>query len=104
VKEWRWLTSAWGKAVKRGGNFSRPVAFIPQRRERECVVPHVDDRTATSSWTIGARRALGFPLSESLIGGPRLTFERWRESEAVSGRTVPRPDLLNLISYFSKLK
>jgi hypothetical protein len=34
------------------------------------------------------------------MGGPRSAFERLRELEAVSGRTVPGPGPLNLISYF----
>jgi hypothetical protein len=68
------------------------------------VVLHVSDRMPASSQTSRARHASGFPYYESLTGGPRLAFERLRELEAVSGRTVPGPGPLNLISYFFQNK
>jgi hypothetical protein len=37
------------------------------------------------------------------MGGPYLAFERWHESEAISGHTIHGPSPLNLISYFSKM-
>jgi hypothetical protein len=52
------------------------------------VVPHIGDRTSASIWTGRAMELIGFPCFESLTGGPRLGFELWRESEAISGHTA----------------
>jgi hypothetical protein len=66
--EW-WLTGgegavatslSGGETYEERGNFSQPVTFI-RGGERGGVVPHVGDRTLTSSRTGGARCAPGSP-------------------------------------------
>jgi hypothetical protein len=52
-----------GKSCEERGNFGRAVAFIHGgERERDGVVPHIDDRSPTSSMTGGARGAPGSPV------------------------------------------
>jgi hypothetical protein len=67
-----------GKIYENGRNLRLAGCFYMRRRERERggVVPHIGDRTPSSSQTGGAR----FPCSESLMGGPQSAFERWHES------------------------
>jgi hypothetical protein len=64
VKEqWR-LSSVWGKVVRKGETLAGQLLLYMDERERERdgVVPHIDDRSPTSSMTGGARGAPGSPV------------------------------------------
>jgi hypothetical protein len=102
---WQWRSNGslprHGEKLQKGEEAWAGRSLLFPGGEREgCVVLHVSDRTPASSRTNGAKRMSSFPYSESLTGARRSAFERWHQSEAVSGHTVHRPGPLNLISYF----
>jgi hypothetical protein len=82
-----------GEMLQKGKEALAGRSLLYPRGERErCVVTHVSNWPQALSQTGGAKCASGFPYLESLTGGPQLAFERWCESPAVSGRTVPGLD------------
>jgi hypothetical protein len=78
-----------GKSYEKRGSFNRLIAFIRGgERERGVMVPHIGNRTPVLSRIGGAMARAGFPCFELLTGGPRSSFEPWREFEVVSDHSV----------------
>jgi hypothetical protein len=67
-----------GEKQQKGGSFSQPVAFIPQRRERGFVAPHISDSWPTAGRSGGNAvwRRLPYPGSYSRAGTVSLMSTR----------------------------